>query len=262
VTPYYQESGITIYHGNALDLIPELPPYDALITDPPYSSGGQFRSDRMRRTVEKYVNTDTITVRPEFAGDNRDQRSFFAWATLWMAFASATAKPGAHALIFSDWRQLPVTSDALQAGGWVWRGVGTWWKPGIRMQRGGFSQSAEYVLWGTLGPWDRENGYAPQNVFKSAPVGDGKIHIAEKPEAVMSWLVPFAPPGGLIVDPFVGAGTTLVVAKLLGRQAIGIEIDEKTCEDAANRVRQGVLGIHTVELPAEQIALTMTEEVP
>lgn len=245
-----------IYHGNALEVLATLPKLDvqAVVTDPPYSSGGQFRGDRMRSTVEKYVNSSTQPYRPDFAGDTRDQRAFFAWATLWLAFAYGHAASGAHALVFSDWRQLPTTSDALQAGGWIWRGIGTWWKPGIRMQRGGFSQSAEYIVWGTAGAWNREHDHAPQNVIRHPALRD-KVHIAEKPLPVMDALVRFAPPGGLVLDPFAGSGSTLVAAKRSGRLAIGIEIDEQHCEAAADRIRQ--------ELPtAERPVLSATTCLP
>lgn len=239
--PYYEHGGITVYHGNALVVVPEIEYFDALVTDPPYSSGGQFRGDRMRSTVDKYVNTDTWTQRPDFSGDNRDQRAYFAWCSLWLSFALSRAAQGAHALIFTDWRQLPTSTDALQSGGWVWRGLGTWHKPGIRMQRGGFSQSAEYVIWGTAGPWSRDNDHSPQNVMQCAPVGDGKLHIAEKPTNVLRWLVQFAPLGGIVLDPFMGSGTALIAAKETGRRAIGIEIEERNCEIAAKRLAQEVL---------------------
>lgn len=242
--PYFERDGITLYHGNCLDLLPELSDIDLILTDPPYSSGGAMRSDRMTSTVSKYVNSDSRAFRSEFSGDNRDQRAYFAWSSLWMSFAITVCKPSAHLLVFTDWRQLPTTTDAVQSGGWVWRGLGTWWKPGIRMQRGGLSSSAEYVVWATAGAMDREdNPHAPQNVFKCAPVKD-KSHIAEKPEAVMDWLLPFAPAGGSVVDPFAGSGTVLARSRALGRCAIGIEIDEKHCEDIAKRLSQGVLFVH------------------
>lgn len=242
--PFYEAGGITIYHGEALSLLPELEIFDALLTDPPYSSGGQYRGDRLRSTVEKYVQSGGHAVRPQFSGDNRDQRSFFAWATLWLTFARVRAIHGAPALIFSDWRQLPTTTDAIQAGGWVWRGIGTWHKPGIRMQRSGLSASAEYIVWATAGDWRRDVDAAPQNVFRCAPAASAtKTHIAEKPVDVLSWLVPLCRPGGVICDPFMGSGTTLVAAKNLGRRAIGIEIEEKYCEIAAKRLSQEVLAL-------------------
>ena len=238
--PFYDHGGITIYHGNALEVIPELSGIEAVITDPPYSSGGAMRSDRMSSTVAKYVQSGTMAYRPEFSGDNRDQRGYFAWSSLWMSFALFVSKPSAHLIVFTDWRQLPVTTDAVQSGGWVWRGIGTWWKPGCRMQRGGLSSSAEYVVWGTAGSWDHENPHAPQNVFRHGYQEKEKVHIAGKPKAVMEWLVPLCPEGGVLLDPFMGSGTTLRAAKDLGRKAIGIEIEEKYCEIAARRMSQEV----------------------
>jgi site-specific DNA-methyltransferase (adenine-specific) len=240
MTPYYEHAGITIYHGDCFDVLPSLSDIGAVVTDPPYSSGGQFRGDRMAQTSAKYVNSDTAAYRPEFAGDNRDQRSFLVWCSLWMTAARHASGDGAILCAFTDWRQLPSLTDAVQCGGWVWRNIATWWKPGIRMQRGQFSHSAEYIVYASNGPTDTDFDGAVQNVFRCAPVG-AKQHIAEKPVDVMRWILAVVPPKSLVLDPFMGSGATLEAAKANGHIAIGIDSDERYCEIAAKRLQQEVL---------------------
>lgn len=239
VKPYYESGGITIYHGDCFDVLPSVGGCGAVVTDPPYSSGGMYRGDRMAKTVAKYVNSATVEKPPEFSGDNRDQRSFLAWCSLWMSCCRHACTPGSPIASFIDWRQLPTLTDALQAGGWVWRGVATWHKPGIRMQRGAFSASSEFVIWGSNGPKIDHDGYA-QNVFACAPV-DEKEHIAEKPIEVLAWILKTVPADAVILDPFMGSGSTLKAAKDLGRKAIGVDVEERYCEIAARRLAQGVL---------------------
>ncbi len=239
--PYYQDDSVTIYHGDTLDILPSLEGIGALVTDPPYSSGGQFRGDRINSTISKYVDSDTAAYRREFAGDTRDARSFFAWATLWLNAARRAATVDAIAAVFTDWRQLPTMTDAIQAGGWIWRGLATWHKPGIRMQRSRFSGSAEYLVWGTNGGWVDHDG-APQNVFACKPDSD-KEHIAQKPYSVMRWVMQVVPPGAVVLDPFMGSGATLRAAKDKGCHAIGIDVDEQWCELAAGRCAQEVMDL-------------------
>ncbi len=237
--PYFSDDVVTIYHGDVLDVLPSIDGIGAVVTDPPYSSGGAFRGDRTASTLTKYVNSDTAAYRPEFAGDTRDQRAFAAWCTLWMNGCRQASVSGAVLASFIDWRQLPTLTDAVQGGGWIWRGLATWWKPGIRMQRSRFSSSAEYIVYATNGEVIDHDG-APQNVFKCAPAPE-KQHIAEKPLQVMHWILGAVPPRTTVLDPFMGSGTTLRAAKDLGFKSIGIDVDERYCEMAAARLSQSVL---------------------
>lgn len=237
--PYYEDDQVTIYHGDMFDVLPDLSGIGAVITDPPYSSGGAFRGDRAQQTSVKYVNSTTQAYRPEFAGDNRDQRSFLAWCALWMNAARVASVPGAPIAAFIDWRQLPVMTDAVQAGGYIWRGIAVWSKKYGRANPAGFSSACEFVVWGTNGAAIEGHDYPP-GVFEAAPTKN-REHIAQKPEEVMNWVVRMAAPGAVVLDPFMGSGTTLRAAANIGRRAIGIEVDERYCEIAANRMQAQVL---------------------
>lgn len=238
--PYYERDGLKLYLGESLAILGALPVdlgVGAVVTDPPYSSGGAMRSDRLTSTTAKYVRGDTAAVRHNFSGDNRDQRGYLAWSALWLNAARRLALPGAALAVFTDWRQLPVTTDAVQAGGWVWRGIAVWDKTeAARPQRGAPRAQCEYVAWGSNGPMNPEaNPVVLPGVARCSAVRD-RQHIAQKPLSVMEWLCRLAPPGALILDPFAGSGTTLLAAAALGQTAIGIEEDEATAERAAHRL--------------------------
>jgi site-specific DNA-methyltransferase (adenine-specific) len=218
-----------VIEGEALALLRALPDasVDAVITDPPYSSGGQFRGDRVKATGLKYVQSGVRARRPDFDGDNRDQRSFAFWSTLWLGECLRVAKPGAPICVFSDWRQLPTTTDAVQAGGWVWRGLVSWDKTeATRPRLGGFRAQSEFVIWGTKGPMDAARGervgYLP-GAFRVPVAQRDKLHQTGKPTALMRELVKVCPPGGIVLDPFAGSGTTLAAAVASGRRAVGFE---------------------------------------
>ena len=248
--PYFERGGISIYHGEALAILMDMPALsvDALITDPPYSSGGAFRGDRAMPTTQKYVpSKEVVNFHPTFSGDNRDQRSYGFWCTIWLSECRRVAQDSAPFVVFSDWRQLPTTTDVIQAGGWVWRGIVAWDKTrGIRPSKGRFSQQAEFLVWGSKGPMPVERGVGClDGVFTFAPF-QGKQHIAGKPDLLMREVVRICEPGGLILDPFMGSGTTLFSARQMGYRAIGIEIEERYCEIAARRLDQMVLPLEAV----------------
>lgn len=244
----------TLHLGDCLEYMRsmEAGSVDAVVTDPPYSSGGQFRGDRMGDTRNKYIQSSSLdTFRDPFTGDNRDQRGFLVWCSMWMGEARRISKPGSLLACFTDWRQLPTVTDAMQCGGWIWRGIATWWKPGIRMQRGRFSLSAEYVVFASNGEWN-EGELSPQNVFSCAPVGDeDKSHIAEKPVDVLSWVIGVTPKDSIIFDPFMGSGTTGVACIKSNRNFIGCEIQSDFIETAERRIEQAS---RQVSLFAEAVA--------
>lgn len=199
LTPHYQDPFATIYHGEALAVIAELESasVDGLVTDPPYSSGGMVRSDRMGKTSSKYVQSDsTNRTLSDFSGDNRDQRGYNYWMAMWLAEASRVLKPGAPALLFTDWRQLPSTTDALQAGGFVWRGIVPWVKPSARPMAGRFTNQAEYVVWGSNGAMGLDFEAPVFPGFYQANPPREREHITQKPLDVMRQLVQIVPQGG------------------------------------------------------------------
>jgi site-specific DNA-methyltransferase (adenine-specific) len=242
VKPYYQDDAVTIYHGDCREIIPHLPMVDALVTDPPYSSGGMVRGDRMQSTRDKYQSSGAIIEHPDFTGDNRDQRGFLAWASLWLAEVKEITAPGGVCCLFSDWRQLPTMTDAMQAGGWVWRGIVPWDKGNSRPMPRRFSQACEFLAWGSNGPRDFSTVDATYHpgILRGRPPAD-RQHSTQKPTEVMQTICEIVPRGGLILDAFFGSGTTGEACKAIGRRCIGIEKLEHNCEIAARRMLQEVL---------------------
>jgi site-specific DNA-methyltransferase (adenine-specific) len=237
--PDWQTEGVKLWCGDALELLPQLPEssIDAIVTDPPYSSGGAFRGDRTQKAIDKYVRTESRGNYSDFTGDTRDQRAFLAWCSLWLCAARYACGDGAVLCSFIDWRQLPIFTDAVQCGGWVWRNVATWWKPGCRMQRGRFSSSAEYVVYATNGPHDSDGECSPQNVMACASLSsDDKDHIAEKPQEVADWLVGVTRPAARVLDPFMGSGAFGVACVKSGRQFAGFDNDPRSFELACRRI--------------------------
>jgi site-specific DNA-methyltransferase (adenine-specific) len=227
-----------LIHGDCVEVMAGMKPesVDAIVTDPPYSSGGMYRSDRTQAVDIKYVQCGAKSCRTSFSGDSMDQRALYAFTLHWMRHARRITKPGGCLVMFTDWRQLPLFSDALQGAGWIWRNVGTWWKPGTRMQRGRFSSSAEYVLYASVGV-PTPGRKSPQNVFSCPSMkGKNKTHICQKPVEVMRWALSVVPESGIVLDPFAGSGSTGEAAALDGLSFIGVECQEDYADMARARI--------------------------
>jgi site-specific DNA-methyltransferase (adenine-specific) len=243
--PYYEHGGITIYHGDCREILPGLPKVDLVLTDPPYSSGGAMRSDRNQPTSSKYQMSGTEVSYGEFLGDNRDQRSLTLWLSFWFSDLLKITHPGAVLLTFMDWRNLPCAIDAVQVGGWVYRGIIPWDKTEqVRPNKGWFAAQCEYIVAASHGPLLQGHlaeGICQKGYIRCSVNTQEKQHITAKPVSLMVELIRTRDDFKTILDPCMGSGTTLVAAKNLGRRAIGIEIEERYCEIAAKRLAQEVL---------------------
>jgi site-specific DNA-methyltransferase (adenine-specific) len=212
---------------------------DLVSADPPYSSGGAFRSDRNASTADKHVNGNA-PARVEFMGDSRDQRAMMLWHYLWMSEALRITKPGGVLQVWTDWRMLAVATDAIQVGGWVFRGIVPWDKTeGSRPVMGRFRSQCEYVVWGSKGPMPtgaeaEEIGVLPGYIRQKVT---DKKHIAGKPVEVIKQLLRICPPGGLEVDPFAGASSVGVAAVRTGRRHWGCELSPHWASESRARLR-------------------------
>ncbi|MER5183246.1 site-specific DNA-methyltransferase [Streptomyces sp. NPDC002896] len=230
----------TLHRGDALTVLQTIPDASvhAVITDPPYNSGGRTSAERTSRSArDKYVTSNSAHELASFPGENRDQRSYRAWLTDLLTESYRASVEHAPALVFTDWRQLPTTTDALQMAGWTWQGLIPWLKPASRPRKGGFKQSAEFIVWGTKGRLDNARDlYLPGDFTASQPRKD-RVHITQKPMDVMRQLVQICREDGTVLDMFTGSGSTGIAALREGRDFIGIELSDHYAEIAEERLR-------------------------
>lgn len=257
MTPYYDHAGITIYHGDCLDVLPTLGQVDHVITDPPYARDVYVRLSQPN-TKEGSGTPGRMSV-PLKGKQGRPIHDLQHGALARMAAGDIGAidemlTPCAvqiarvakrWALVFSDvetcWRWRAELEDA----GMRYVRTGAWVKPDAMPQMSGDRPAVGFepaTICHAKGPM-RWNGGGRQAVWT---YGTAKVnrpaHPCPKPEPLMCELVSaFTDPGDTILDPFMGSGTTLVAAKRLGRKAIGIEREEKYCEIAARRLAQEAL---------------------
>ena len=158
-----------------------------------------------------------------------------------MSRARELVVPGGLLGVFADWRQLPITTDALQCGGWGWRGIVPWDKTeSSRPQLGRYRQQAEYMAWGSNGARPLIGPVAP-GAFRM-PVPRQKHHIAGKPVELMEGLLKVMTPGP-ILDPFMGSATIGVACLSAGLRNVGVEVDAAYFDIACERINRATNGI-------------------
>lgn len=201
-------------------------------------ASGCTLADKQQGTARKYTRTKRSCPYPDFLGDGMDQRSWTRMMWQVLAMARARCRPGAVLVLFIDWHNLPALYDAVQWAGWALRGVAVWDKMNSRPQRGRFRPQAEFLVWASNGPLPVQRGVpCLPGVYRACNVqGAERLHQTQKPLEIMREIVKITVPGGRILDPFAGSGTTLAAAQLEGYDAVGIEVHADIAAAAAKRL--------------------------
>ena len=222
--PYYSHAGITIYHGDAHEVLPLLTA-DCVITDPPYGLG------ELSGTTSKARNRNAYTS--EFEDTEEYVRDVVV-----PALKLALEKSGGRGLVTCGVRCM---FDYPRP-----RSIGGFFQPAaVGMSPWGFAGYNPVLFYGK----DPRDGKGQSSVMTplTERASDDR-HPCAKPMGAMRWMVGKGTlEGETVLDPFMGSGTTLVAAKNLGRKAIGIEIEEKYCEIAASRLSQEVFDFDETE---------------
>lgn len=253
--PYYEDSAVQIYHGDCRDILPSLPKVDLVFADPPFNVGKDY-------------------------GSNSDKRDDFKeWCAEWIARCWDLLQPTASFYFMTltrhlEWQMPLMAKDGIFVNLIAWRNVSAcpekrrfWpeYQPIMLYAKSGnyifntYAQTEDTGMrrWGGYSTeykgqlkdrWDDIPFiYAGSIHHKEAimkPFTNGKEHPCQMPEGLARRAILFSTnEPALILDPFMGSGTTLRAAKDLGRKAIGIEIEEKYCEIAARRMSQTVMSL-------------------
>lgn len=205
MTPYYQDSLVTIWHGDCREILPTVEA-DVLVTDPPYGTNEHGGYGRRQLGLETIANDADTAIRDDVL-------------QLWGSRA---------AIVFGSPRR------PEPPGVWDFRLIWDKRVPGL-----GSPWRWQHEMIYLRGAWSNEPGIPSVLSFSAERVMRDRWHPHEKPVALMVALI-----GGIkgsLVDVCAGSGSTLRAAKDLGRRAIGIEIEERYCEIAAKRMSQEVL---------------------
>ena len=212
IKPYYQDDNCTIYNCDCKDILSQLPKVDLVLTDPPYGikrDGNKNQIDRGFQTRKGY----------ESKGWDKSPINF---GLMWKLISL-----GKNAIVWGG-NYYPMPPER----GWIV------WDKGQKSLTMGDGE----IAWSNL--------KQPIRIFQLHRIhlwNEGTVHPTQKPIKLIKWCINQAdgtdferPKIHTILDPFMGSGTTLRASKDLNRKCIGIEIEEKYCEIAVQRLKQEV----------------------
>lgn len=242
--PYFQDEQVTLYHGDFREIVPNLPACDAVITDPPYGEtslawdvwpkGWPSLMAPLSRQLWCFGSSRMFW-------EQRDE--FAAWK---LAQDIVWEKHNGSGSAADRFRRVHEMAYHFYTGEWssIYKNPVTTPDATKRTLR----RKNRPPHWGDIGAqaYASEDG-GPRLMRSVIPVRSCHGYATnetQKPEGIVWPLMEFSvPPGGLVIDPFAGSSTTLAVARLQGKRAIGIEKREAQCEAAAIRLGQGVLAM-------------------
>lgn len=228
--PYYDHSGITIFHGDCREVLPsmEKDSVDLVVTDPPY--GVNFQSSWRQETFDR------------LAGDESQEAALQGLKEVIPILTNQR-----HLYIFGsfDLTSLPLSSPVELIWDKRYIGMGNLEIP--------WGSQHEYIQFCISLKRNRNREASGRRSLAarlrrgsilsfSRPDGNVTAHPTEKPVALLRELIESSSRiGECVMDCFCGSGSTLEAAKLEGRRAIGIEVEERFCEMAAKRFEQGLI---------------------
>ncbi len=229
----------TLYLGDALSVMQSAPSFGAraLISDPPYCSGG-FTEAAKRSAKGQGLRSETLQESGWFGGDNMT-----AAGLQWLLRAVAVAYKGhardgaCTASFFADWRMTPLLATAIEAAGLRFQSMPVWDKQAAGLGTG-FRAQHECILHFSIDT-PRYHSKSYGNVIRAPRMPSDRDHPTEKPISVMAVLIDVqTEPGTLVLDPFMGSGSTGVAAVRTGRRFVGIEHDPAHFETACRRLAE------------------------
>lgn len=245
MNPYYEQDGITIYCGNALEIVPSLDRASVIIADPPYAETN-LKWDRWPAGWPALMATKADQM--WCFGSTRmfwdRQSEFAAWK---LAQDLVWEKHNGSGIHNDRFRRVHELVLHFYQGKWssLYRR-----KPVVAVYEPRGRRSIVRVNkpehWGGTGNarYEYAGTRIMRSVIRARSSHSRSYHPTEKPEKIVLALIDYStPPGGLVLDPFMGGGTVLVAARSRGLRAIGIDGSEEYCEIAARRLQQGILAI-------------------
>lgn len=227
MTPYYVDEHVTLYHGDCRELT-GLPRADVLMTDPPYASAAATATTgwAKSRWGGNWGDMSLVVLMAEatFAASNLAPEHEVYWFADHFGYA---------ALVPVFFRRYPMVQSVVWDRDML--GMGSYYR-----------KQTELIIYGRTRNAPEFVDPAARDLIRLRPDYSVREHPAGKPVGLMVKLLGNSA-AKVVLDPYAGSGTTLVAAKLLGRSAIGVEIEERYCEIAAKRLAQEVLPISRAE---------------